>query len=75
MALLDSVARQAILVSEMTRVDVGADLTARHRAGAMTYLERDQAMSLLLYHDAYEESFYEGSALGLVALMMRHGFA
>jgi hypothetical protein len=54
MAMLDPTAGNVILLSEITRVEVAAALAARHRAGAITQMERDQAVSLLLHHYANE---------------------
>lgn len=49
-ALTDPSSGNTIAMAEITRVEVAAALAARHRAGAITLAERDEAVSLLLRH-------------------------
>lgn len=49
--ITDPVRENAIVLAEITRVEVAAALAARHRAsGGIPQEERDQAVSLLLHH-------------------------
>lgn len=49
--ITDPVADNAIVLAEITRVEVAAALAARHRAsGGIALDARDRAVSLLLYH-------------------------
>lgn len=51
LTLTASSAGHAIMVAEITRVEVAAALAARHRAtGGITHKERDDALDLLLKH-------------------------
>lgn len=49
-ALTNPSSGNTIAMAEITRVEVAAALAARHRAGAITLAERDEAVSLLLRH-------------------------
>lgn len=49
-ALTNPSSGNTIAIAEITRVEVAAALAARHRAGAITLAERDEAVSLLLRH-------------------------
>lgn len=49
-ALTNPSSGNTIAIAEITRVEVAAALAARHRVGAITLAERDEAVSLLLRH-------------------------
>ncbi len=48
--LTDPAAHNTILLSDMTRVEVAAALSARYRGGTLTLAERDAAITLLVQH-------------------------
>ena len=53
--LTDPVAGNTILIAEITQVEIAAALAARHRApSGITQQERNQAVSLLIYHCSTE---------------------
>jgi predicted nucleic acid-binding protein len=49
-AQADPAVSNTIVVAEIARVEVAAALAARHRAGAITYSERNLLVALLLRH-------------------------
>ncbi|MGH3087485.1 MAG: type II toxin-antitoxin system VapC family toxin [Gammaproteobacteria bacterium] len=53
--LTDPSAGNTIVVAEITLVEVAAALAARHRAGAITLEERDEAVDLL--HEHYDAEY------------------
>lgn len=74
-AITDPLAGHVIVVAEITRVEVAAALAARFRSGAITLLERDDLVSLLLRHfDAeYQIVAIEPAVTSqAVALTQRH---
>ncbi len=48
--LTDPAANNTIILSDITRVEVAAALSARYRGGTLTLAERDAAIKLLVQH-------------------------